>query len=85
MRIISSLEPKDSSFIIFTQAMAFLGDPIERLEKPTGAVRCNKDLIEEALFERRRDLFTEVLDPPWCVPWLVQLVRRPDCSRQHEP
>jgi len=42
------------------RAMAFLGDAIEQLEKPTGAVRCNKDLIEEALFERRRDLFTEV-------------------------
>jgi DDE family transposase len=44
----------------FYRAMAFLGDAIEQLEKPTGAVRCNKDLIEEALFERRRDLFTEV-------------------------
>src|ERR1700731_3203963 len=42
------------------RAMAFLGDAIEQLQKPTGAVRCNKDLIEEALFERRRDLFTEV-------------------------
>jgi len=42
------------------RAMAFLGDRIEQLEKPAGAVRCNKDLIEEALFERRRDLFTEV-------------------------
>jgi len=42
------------------RAMAFLGDAIEELQKPTGAVRCNKDLIEEALFERRRDLFTEV-------------------------
>ena len=42
------------------RAMAFLGDSIEQLEKPTGALRCNKDLIEEALFERRRDLFTEV-------------------------
>jgi hypothetical protein len=42
------------------RAMAFLGDPIEQLPKPIGAVRCNKDLIEEALFERRRDLFTEV-------------------------
>jgi hypothetical protein len=42
------------------RAMAFLGDPIEALEKPAGAVRCRKDLIEEALFERRRDLFTEV-------------------------
>jgi hypothetical protein len=42
------------------RAMAFLGDAIEPLEKPAGAVRSNKDLIEEALFERRRDLFTEV-------------------------
>jgi len=42
------------------RAMAFLGDAIEQLPKPTGAVRCNKDLIEEGLFERRRDLFTEV-------------------------
>jgi Transposase DDE domain len=42
------------------RAMAFLGDTIEELDKPAGAVRCNKDLIEEALFESRRDLFTEV-------------------------
>ena len=42
------------------RAMAFLGEAIEELEKPTEAVRCTKDLVEEALFERRRDLFTEV-------------------------
>ena len=42
------------------RAMAFLGEAIEELETPTGAVRCTKDLVEEALFERRRDLFTEV-------------------------
>ena len=42
------------------RAMAFLGDPIEQLDKPAGAVRCTKDLVEEMLFERRRDLFTEV-------------------------
>jgi transposase len=42
------------------RAMAFLGEAIEKLEKPTGAVRCTKDLVEEALFDRRRDLFTEV-------------------------
>jgi hypothetical protein len=42
------------------RAMAFLGEAIEQLEKPTGAVRCTKDLVEEALFESRRDLFTEV-------------------------
>jgi hypothetical protein len=38
------------------RAMAFLGEAIEQLEKPTGAVRCTKDLVEEALFESRRDL-----------------------------
>jgi hypothetical protein len=37
-----------------------LGEAIEELEKPVGAVRCTKDLVEEALFERRRDLFTEM-------------------------
>jgi transposase len=42
------------------RAMAFLGEALEELEKPTGAVRCTKDLVEEALFDRRRDLFTEV-------------------------
>ena len=42
------------------RAMGFLGDPIEQLEKPTGAVRCTKDLIEESLFDSRRDLFSEV-------------------------
>src|SRR6516162_8243518 len=25
------------------------------------------------------------LDLPWCVPWLVQLVRRPDWTRLHGP
>ena len=42
------------------RAMAFLGEAIEELEKPTGAVRCTKDLVEEAVFDRRRNLFTEV-------------------------
>src|SRR6202790_5477574 len=42
------------------RAMAFLGEAIEELEKSTGGLRCTKDLVEEALFERRRDLFTEV-------------------------
>ena len=43
------------------RAMGFLGDPIEpEGEKILGTPRCNKDLIEEALFEGRRDLFTEV-------------------------
>src|ERR1700676_5125109 len=43
------------------RAMAFLGEGIElKAQKPLGTPRCLKDLIEEELFERRRDLFTEV-------------------------
>ena len=33
---------------------------LSSLKKPTGTVRCTKDLIEESLFDSRRDLFTEV-------------------------
>ena len=42
------------------RAMAFLGEPLA--EEPTGlgSPRCVKDRIEEALFESRRDLFSEV-------------------------
>ena len=41
--------------------MAFLGEGIElKGQKTLGTPRCLKDLIEEELFERRRDLFTEV-------------------------
>lgn len=39
------------------RAMAFLRDTIEQVEKATAALRCNKDLIEEALFERRPGSF----------------------------
>jgi transposase len=43
------------------RAMAFLGGRIEsKGPKTLGTPRCLKDLIEEELFERRRDLFTEV-------------------------
>jgi Transposase len=43
------------------RAMGFLGEPIEpEGEKLLSTPRCHKDLIEEALFERGRDLFTEV-------------------------
>jgi Transposase DDE domain len=43
------------------RAMAFLGREIEpKGPKTLGTPRCLKDLIEEELFERRRDLFTEV-------------------------
>jgi transposase len=43
------------------RAMAFLGQEIEpKGQKTLGTPRCLKDLIEEELFERRRDLFTQV-------------------------
>jgi transposase len=45
------------------RAMAWLGDELPRKEqadKTPFAPRCNKDLIEEALFARRRDLFTQL-------------------------
>jgi transposase len=43
------------------RAMAFLGQEIEpKGPKSLGSPCCLKDLIEEELFERRRDLFTEV-------------------------
>src|SRR3981081_1263150 len=43
------------------RAMAFLGDQIQpRAENAAGPPRGLKDHLEEALFERRRDLFTEV-------------------------
>ena len=43
------------------RAMAFLGQQIEpKGQKTLGTARCLKDLIEEELFERRRDLFTEL-------------------------
>ena len=44
----------------FYRAMAWLGEELE--EKPDGALapRCVKDVIEEKLFDRRRDLFTDL-------------------------
>jgi hypothetical protein len=44
----------------FYRAMAWLGEEIE--EKAQGALvpRCVKDVIEEKLFDRRRDLFTDL-------------------------
>jgi len=44
----------------FYRAMAWLGEELE--EKPDGALapRCLKDLIEERLFDRRRDLFADL-------------------------
>jgi hypothetical protein len=43
------------------RAMAFLGEQTEpQNEQRASPPRCLKDQLEEALFERRRDLFTEV-------------------------
>ena len=41
------------------RAMAWLGEAVGK-EDVLGAPRCTKDLIEEALFDRGRDLFSEV-------------------------
>jgi hypothetical protein len=41
------------------RAMAWLGEAVGK-EEILGAPRCTKDLIEEALFDRGRDLFSEV-------------------------
>ena len=42
------------------RAMAFLGAPLAHEPGTLGSPRCVKDQIEEALFARRRDLFTGV-------------------------
>ena len=44
----------------FYRAMAWLGEELE--DKPEGALapRCVKDVIEEALFDKRRDLLTDL-------------------------
>jgi hypothetical protein len=45
------------------RAMGWLGDELlrkEQADKTPFAPRCNKDLIEEGLFARRRDLFTQL-------------------------
>jgi len=42
------------------RSMAFLGEPLPEETSVLGSPRCVKDLIEETLFERRRDLFTEI-------------------------
>lgn len=42
------------------RAMAFLGGVLPQEPSVLGSPRCIKDLIEEALFEPRRNLFTEV-------------------------
>src|SRR5262249_34824793 len=44
----------------FYRAMAWLGEELE--EKPAAALapRCEKDVIEERLFDKRRDLFTNL-------------------------
>lgn len=42
------------------RAMAFLGNPLKDADMILGSPRCVKDEIEEMLFDRRRDLFTEV-------------------------
>lgn len=42
----------------FYRAMAWLGEPLQDQANAGFAPRCVKDVIEEKIFERRRDLFT---------------------------
>lgn len=43
------------------RAMAFLGEEIEdQKDKTVHSLRCTKDVIEEQMFEQRRDLFTGI-------------------------
>lgn len=42
------------------RAMAWLGEPLKNEESLPGSPRCTKDRIEEALFDRDRDLFSGV-------------------------
>jgi hypothetical protein len=44
----------------FYRAMAWLGEELEEKAPGTLAPRCVKDVIEEKLFDRRRDLFTDL-------------------------
>jgi transposase len=44
----------------FYRAMAWLGEEVEEKAPDALAPRCVKDVIEEKLFERRRDLFTDL-------------------------
>jgi hypothetical protein len=44
----------------FYRAMAWLGEEVEEKPEKTLAPGCVKDLIEEKLFDRRRDLFTDL-------------------------
>ncbi|MBU4199386.1 MAG: IS1634 family transposase [Kiritimatiellae bacterium] len=51
---------KELSLHHLYRAMAFLGEPLSDGPTVLGSPRCVKDAIEEALFEPRRDLFSEV-------------------------
>lgn len=44
----------------FYRAMSWLGEEIEEKAEGALAPRCVKDVIEEKLFDRRRDLFTDL-------------------------
>ena len=54
------LEPKVWSCIIFTERWLFWEIPLSSLKSRLVRFACTKDLIEESLFDSRRDLFTEV-------------------------
>lgn len=50
---------QDLQLQYFYRAMAWLGTPVDEKAVPDGfSPRCTKDVIEERIFERRRNLFT---------------------------
>jgi Transposase DDE domain len=51
---------EDLSLHHFYRAMAWLGEEVEEKAEGALAPRCVKDMIEEKLFDRRRDLFTDL-------------------------
>jgi hypothetical protein len=70
--------------------MAWLGEEIAAAAAGALAPRCTKDLIEERLFERRRDLFSDLSLPAARALGLTairritgQTARAEDAARQH--
>ena len=53
-------DAKDLALHHFYRAMAWIGEELEEKGKDALAPRCVKDEIEERLFERRRDLFSDL-------------------------
>jgi hypothetical protein len=74
-----------------SRAMAFLGEPLPHAPTVLGSPRCVKDRSAEALFERRRDLFTAVDLVFFDTTWIYfeghggQTLGRYGHSKDHRP